>query len=157
MRLSLVDTPYRWGTRVEEIHRQTAAIDWLLWCCHCGKTVWGKNSQLETMSSYPTQQVIFRCLNPACNAKCFQRSFPLAILLHVGLKPLIAPEWLVFIRGSSGAIKTFHILNRFKGCLLYLQSKRWLRSNQNTRAGNRMKVCIKWFKSGNSVICTHKL
>ena len=38
-----------WG-----IHLKATAIDWSLRCCHCGKTVWSKNKQTETMSSYPT-------------------------------------------------------------------------------------------------------
>ena len=54
MQLSLVDIPNWWGTTVEEIHLKATVIDWSLRCCHCGKTVWSKNKQTETMSSYPT-------------------------------------------------------------------------------------------------------
>ena len=38
----------------KSIWKRLWMIDWLLRCCRCGKTVWSKNNQTETMSSYPT-------------------------------------------------------------------------------------------------------
>ena len=39
----------------KSIWKRLWMIDWLLrCCCRCGKTVWSKNNQTETMSSYPT-------------------------------------------------------------------------------------------------------